>query len=96
MLEKNVITTTPPFMTILPARDIFGTPIVNMLDLKSLLIYFSPRNLDFFGRFSGTAWKYWSQKKKILHDSSWTINVEVEIARILIRDMTTPKKTTLI
>ena len=51
MLEKNVITTTPPFMTILPTRDIFGTRIVNILDLKSFLIYFSSRNLDFLGVF---------------------------------------------
>ena len=29
----------PPFITILPTRDIFGTRIVNILDFKSFLIY---------------------------------------------------------
>ena len=40
ILQKNVITTTPPFMTILPTRNIFGTPIVNIMGLKSFLIHF--------------------------------------------------------
>ena len=64
MLEKNVITTTPPFMTILPTRDIFGTPIVNILDLKSFLIYFSSRNLDFLGVFPERPGNTGHRKKK--------------------------------
>ena len=69
MLEKNVITTTPPFMTILPTIDIFGTPIVNILDLKSFLIYFSSRNLDFLAFFRNGL-EILVTEKKILHDSS--------------------------
>ena len=64
ILEKNVITTTPPFMTILPARDIFGTPIVNILDLKSFLIHFSSRNLDFLGVFPARPGNTGHRKKK--------------------------------
>ena len=51
ILQKNVITTTPPFMTILPTRDTFETPIVNMLDVKSVLIYFHHATSIFWAFF---------------------------------------------
>ena len=35
ILEKNVTSTTPPFMAILPTGDLFGTPTVDILGWKS-------------------------------------------------------------
>ena len=45
ILEKKFTRTTPPFMAILPTGDLFGTPIVNMLGLKSFISYFSSKML---------------------------------------------------
>ena len=81
-------------MTILPTRDTFGTPIVNMLDVKSVLIYFHHATSIFLAFFRHGLEKMVTENF-FLHDSSWTINVEVGIATKLIRDMTPPKKTTL-
>ena len=37
--------TTSPFIAILHTRDLFGTPIVNILGLKSFVSYFSSKIL---------------------------------------------------
>ena len=45
ILEKNCIRTTPPFMAILPTRDLFATPIVHIPGWKSFISYFSLKML---------------------------------------------------
>ena len=45
IFEKNFISTTPPFMAILPTGDLFGTPIVNIQGFKSFSKYFSSKML---------------------------------------------------
>ena len=40
ILEKNVKSTTPPFVAILPTRDLLETPTVKILGLKSDFDFF--------------------------------------------------------